>query len=94
MNLIDKDKLLHKLSCAVFDCSQDDYEKIENIINEQPIICELNDDINNEDKDSMRQSNKISMANWDTYRNKDIYIHSNCEYNVEIIKDWLESRYD
>lgn len=89
MNLIDRDKLLYELSCAVLsECSQDDYEHIEEIINEQPIICKLNNDIYNEDKDLMCQSNKISIANWkyhywDTYRNKDIYICSNCKNTIE-----------
>lgn len=42
MNLIDRDKLLYKLSCAVLsECSQDDYEHINDIINEQPVV-ELN----------------------------------------------------
>lgn len=35
MNLIDKDKLLYELSCVVlYECSQDDYEHIDDIINE------------------------------------------------------------
>ena len=39
MNLIDRDKLLYELSCAVLsECSQDDYEHIDDIINEQPIV--------------------------------------------------------
>lgn len=47
MNLIDKDKLLYELSCTVLsECSQDDYEHIENIINEQPIVAVLNDTYN------------------------------------------------
>lgn len=42
MNLIDRDKLLYELSCAVLsECSQDEYEHIEDIINEQPVV-ELN----------------------------------------------------
>ena len=39
MNLIDRDKLLYELSCAVLsECSQDEYEHINDIINEQPIV--------------------------------------------------------
>ena len=38
-NLIDRDKLLYELSCAVLsECSQDEYEHIEDIINEQHIV--------------------------------------------------------
>ena len=92
MNLIDKDKLLYKLSCAVFDCSQDDYEKIENIINKQPIICELNDTVlYNKYKDLLYKSNSTPTAfqakwkynHYDSYNHYDVYICSNCGYSIK-----------
>lgn len=39
MNLIDRDTPLYEPSCAVLsECLQDDYEHIDDIINEQPIV--------------------------------------------------------
>lgn len=107
MNLIDKDKLLYELSCAVLsECSQDEYEHIEDIINEQPMF-DIDNHITNIQRIRKMSTESLAQFMFDCgvgccdcckYKNK-CSNKSHCKYSsttnsVEIIKDWLESNYD